>query len=375
MWDLSSSLYIHVPFCASLCDYCDFYSIIPASDDAVDAFLAAAVSDIKSQLEYFNVREILSVYVGGGTPSVLGKRIGVLLGALKELSFPEIKEITVEANPESATEEFLAACREGGVTRLSVGAQTFHAPSRKAVNRIGNVDSLKKSLELCAGYFNGHLSVDLITGLPYQNEKTAIDDARCILSLNPAHVSLYSLSLGKGTILQKRVMEKDIVLPDADSSDAIWFAAKDALENAGFKRYEVSNFALDGKKCQHNLRYWRMEGWLGAGPSASGTVVDENRGTAKRFTYASDVYAYIKNPFINTAFLEELGKADLIRESVFMGYRLREGPDEEIFKRRFNRDIKDCIPRSLERWKDRDKTLFLNSFLMDAFKELDGIMF
>jgi oxygen-independent coproporphyrinogen-3 oxidase len=374
----SLSLYIHVPFCLpgirGRCDYCDFFSTAPENlpDEYIDAFLKAIIADVNYQIEYFNVCEIPTVYIGGGTPSVLGRRIGVLLGALSEIKGFAPVEITVEANSESATEEFLCACRDGGVNRLSLGVQTFHEPSRRAVNRAGNVEMLEERLALCSRFFSGSLSADLITGLPCQNEEIVLDDVRRLLSFDPVHVSLYSLCVENGTVLEKKLKNREITLPDRDKADTLWFSARDALMQAGFHQYEVSNFARDGKRCLHNIRYWRMEGWLGAGPAASGTIVDENERRAKRFTYAPDVQAYIKTPFVNTAICEELNKATLMRESVLMGFRYCEGPDAEIFKKRFGLRIEDCIPQTLSRWKGRETMLFLNGFLSEAFDEMES---
>ena len=371
----SLSLYIHVPFCSGAqetggkCDYCDFYSVIPGNDDIISAFLDAVVRGINNQIKYFNVNEIPSVYIGGGTPSVLGKHISILFSALNEIPFFAPAEITVEANPESVTEEFLNICKEGGVNRLSLGVQTFNETSRKAVNRTGNVEILEERIAMCSKYFPDALNVDLITGLPYQNEKIIIDDIKKLLDFNPAHISLYSLSVEKNTNLEKRLRNKEISLPD--SEDSLWFLAKDTLEEVGFKQYEVSNFAKDDKKCLHNIGYWLMQGWLGIGPGASGTVVNEEEGSAKRFTFAPDVNAFIKNPFIEGAVYEEINKKDLLKESLLMGYRYIEGPDEELFKKRFGCGIEDCIPKTISLWKGKDKMLFLNKFMTEAFDELN----
>jgi len=368
------SLYIHIPFCAAFCDYCDFYSVTEKKLDGgyINAFLSALTGDIKYQIDFFAVKEISTVYIGGGTPSVLGKNISVLFDSLKKIPNFSPVEFTIEANPESATEEFLSVCKEGGVNRISLGVQTFHEPSRLAVNRQGSASLLEERLALCSRYFSGRLSADLITGLPYQNEKIVIEDIKRILEYEPAHISLYSLSVESGSPLEEKLKTKTVTLPGSDLSDSIWLSGRDALEKAGFCHYEVSNFAKDNNRCLHNVRYWRMESWLGAGPAASGTVIDEKTGTAKRFTYAPDVDAYKNAPSLSTAICEDLDKSSLLRETLLMGYRYREGPDAQKFKQRFCLSIDDCIPQTLTRWKDRDKMLFLNSFLCEAFEELDS---
>jgi len=338
----------------------------------MDKFIVSLISDIKYQIEYFAVKEISTVYIGGGTPSVMGAvRFRVLLDAIKTL--PAIKpiEFTTEANPESADEELLSVLKEGGVNRLSLGVQSFHEASRLAVKRKGNPALLQERLSLCSRYFPDALCADLITGLPYQSEKIVIDDIKRLLDCSPVHVSLYSLILEKETPLYKKVKTKAVAIPTDDGADALWLAGKEALEKAGLRHYEVSNFAKDGKRCLHNMRYWRMEGWLGAGPAASGTIVNEETGTAKRFTFAPDLPRYIKEPLVHGAIYEELDKTALLKESLLMGYRCCEGPDAELFKKRFGFSIEDCIPQTLKRWKGRDKMLFLNSFLTEAFVELE----
>jgi oxygen-independent coproporphyrinogen-3 oxidase len=377
------SLYIHIPFCDSVCGYCDFFSVTKESAGihCIDLFVEAVTKDIKHQIEYFNISNIPTVYIGGGTPSILGSGISVLLDMLNNITGFNPIEFTVEANPESLTKEFLSACMNGGVNRLSLGIQTFHQKSRSAIDRSGKATDLEEKLSLASRFFPGMLSIDLITGLPYQNRQIVLEDIKRVLDYEPSHVSLYNLTVENNTALEKKIKTKQLKLPAGDECDLIWLAARDTLENRGFRHYEVSNFALAGKECLHNIRYWRMEGWIGAGSSASGTVIDEVTGTAKRFTYPQNIKEYIKKPVIHNADHEELNTLSLIRESLLMGYRYIEGPDNEVFNRRFGMKIEECIPKTLSRWRDRGffeevkgrkkLMLFLNNFLSDAFIELD----
>jgi len=385
---MTASLYIHIPFCASLCDYCDFYSINKntVGNEFIDSYLKAVVCDIKYQIEYFNVKEIPTVYIGGGTPSVLGEKIKVLFDSLNVIPGFSPAEFTVEVNPESVTERFLEVCREGGVNRLSIGVQSFHEKSRAAVGR-GKNESLsaqipsgfvrenprtiiKDKINLASRYFPGSLSIDLITGLPFQDEKIVIDDIKRVLEFNPAHVSLYGLSLEKGTVLEEKIRKKDVVLPSEDFAELLWLKGRDLLLKEGFEHYEISNFAKPGKYSLHNMRYWQMKNWIGVGSSASGTIVNEDNGTAKRYTYSKDINEYIKGPNIQNAVCEELDKITLIKDCLLMGYRCNRGPDLQLFKSRFGCSIENYIKQTLEKWKDRDKMLFLNQFLKEAFKEL-----
>ena len=330
----SASLYIHIPFCNTFCDYCDFYSIKKNSvnDDYIGAFLSVLINDIKYQIEYFNIKEIPAAYIGGGTPSVLGEKIRTLFAALRAIPAFSPKEFSVEANPESLTEDFLNACLEGGVNRLSLGVQTFHEPSRAAVNRAGSCASgslIEESLVLSSKYYGSRnglsLSADLITGLPFHNEEIVKEDIKRLLAFEPSHVSLYSLSVENGTPLQEKLQSKTVILPDIDISDSLWLTGREALLKAGFEHYEVSNFAHNKNRCLHNTRYWQMESWIGAGPAASGTIVNEETATARRFTFVHDTDAYIREQLTmdnkKIVDLEELDREAFLKDSLLMGFR------------------------------------------------------
>ena len=354
---ISASLYIHIPFCASFCDYCDFYSVNKNdyNENYIDSFIESLIRGIKHQILQFNINEIPTVYIGGGTPSILGKKINVLLKALKSISNFSPVEFTIEVNPESISKEFLELCFEGGVNRLSLGVQSFNQKSRDAVNRKGSIDNLQNGLTLVSS-FGCDFSVDLISGLPFQD---ILDDIKRVLFFGAKHISLYSLTLENETPLYKKIKNKELILPDTEESDLLWLKGRDALINAGFEHYEISNFVKDGKICMHNKRYWQMQNWIGAGPSASGTIIDGEK--AKRYTYSNDVDAYIKEPLLHTAIYEELNKNLLLKERILMGFRLRECQDN-IFK--------EYIPKTLAKWQGKDKMLFLNNFLQDAFSEI-----
>jgi oxygen-independent coproporphyrinogen-3 oxidase len=358
----------------------------------MDPYIDAVSVDIADQINFFNVNSIPSVYIGGGTPSVLGaKRITRLLASFKTLlsnMYAPPVEFTVEANPESTDEAFLQACVEGGVSRISLGVQSFCEASRKAVRRQGSITRLEDDLALVARYFPLAFSADLITGLPFQTGDIITEDIKRLLSFRPAHVSLYSLILEPGTPLVKAVEQGAVSLPLPDEADNLWIAGRDLLEDAGYRQYEVSNLALPDKASAHNIRYWRMENWLGAGPAASGTIINDKSGTGKRFTYPADIEGYLglSSPRINHVAAEELGKTELIKETLLMGFRYCEGPDNKIFKQRFGREIKDCIPKTIALWRERDffqtpqglkpskqGLLFVNGFLRDAFSELSII--
>jgi len=394
----AASLYLHVPFCAGACDYCDFYSVpAGAADPRLDSLAAALLRQSGALLRSFVVEQVPTVYLGGGTPSLLGpRRLRRLLGGLQRLLPAPAAEITLEANPESVTPELLAACREGGVTRLSLGVQSFHRPSRQAVHRVGGSsfeEEMEKKLTLARDLFGEGWCADLITGLPFQTEAVLMEDIARLLAFRPGHVSLYALTLEEGTPLAKRPHP---ALPGEDEADRLWIAGRDALLQAGYGQYEVSAFALPGRECRHNRRYWRLESWLGAGPAASGTMVDEAAGTALRLAFPPDVDAFLaaveaaspaylpRTPADAGPFAQPLDRDTLIRETLLMGFRTREGPDRAAFRRRFGLSLEELLPRTFSRWRDRgllgadaksltpEGLLFLNAFLREAFQELES---
>ena len=379
---LEASLYLHIPFCAGLCDYCDFYSIaVPAEDPRLDRFIQVLAADVEAQLRSFAVRQVPTLYAGGGTPSILGARLTArLLGSLRMLLPHWPSECTLEVNPESGDKDFLLACLDGGVNRISLGIQTFHEPSRTLVRRAGNRSLLLKRLALVSHLFPGAFSADLIAGLPGQNQAVLLGDIERLLSFQPAHIALYALTPEAGTPLASRRERLS-----QEETDRLWLAGAAALEAAGYEQYEVSNFALPGKRSCHNLRYWRMENWLGAGPGASGTLIDDEAGTGRRYTAPPDAAAYLRQgpPALRASIIEELDTLTLIKETCLMGFRYIEGPERRLCQKRFRRDLERLIPRTLARWRSRslaaaDKTaltrkglLFLNPFLIEAFEELD----
>ncbi|GAB6392987.1 MAG: coproporphyrinogen III oxidase HemN [Treponematales bacterium] len=389
------SLYIHVPFCRGFCDYCGFYSeLAPPGDTRVERYLDRLLLDGGQLFRRFKPRSVPSVYIGGGTPSVLGARgIGRLLRGVRELCAPcreSPVEITVEANPESADEAFLAACAEAGATRLSLGVQTFHEPSRRAVRRAGNAAELPSRLALAASFFPGAFSADLIAGLPFQDEAVLRRDIDTLLSFGGGHISLYALAVEEGTPLGDRARGGRAAcgLPAPDEADALWLAGRDALEASGYRQYEVSNFCLPGKESLHNTRYWRMENWLALGPGASATIITAGEGEAARglrVTVKPGVDNWLARPpgAPPPAEEEALSALTLMKETALMGFRLTDGPDEALFRARFGAGIEDTLPAAIAAWCRRRLLrpgkpaltkaglLLLDRFLVDAFREMD----
>jgi oxygen-independent coproporphyrinogen-3 oxidase len=268
--------------------------------------------------------------------------------------------------------------------------QTFNEASRQAVKRLGEGSLLPQKLKAVSDIYGHDFSVDLMSGLPFQDEEVLLSDIEKLLAFEPGHISLYALTVDAETPLGAKRAKSEVLLPKQDEADDLWLAGREALENAGYAQYEVSNFCIPGKESRHNLRYWRMENWLGIGPSASGTLIDDNTGTGLRFTNAADVNVWLKRkpgkaPNVESFFssTETLDAVTLIKETLLMGFRLLVGPDNNLFQHRFGKSIEEIIPNTIKAWRNRglfceDKTalnkqglLLLNTFLVDVFKEVD----
>lgn len=388
---MTNSLYIHIPFCISHCDYCDFYSeLAPKArndeGDLLDTYVEKLQGELNFVINFYNISKVPTLYIGGGTPSVLGrKRLEIILGHLSPLLKAWPREVTVEANPESVTRDMLAMLRDRGVNRLSLGIQSLDETCRRAVNRSGTVDQCRKALDLAEVFFPQAFTADLMAGLPYQSARGLCDDIQEVLSAGAVHVSLYSLILEESTALAHQVRWGTNVLPPEEEAEEIWLAGRNALIGKGLQPYEVSNFAIPGYESHHNMRYWHMKGWVGCGPGASSTLIDESSGTGQRYTNRADLSAYLawNGKELPPGEFEILDRKTLLRESLMMGFRTIYGPDEMLFTGRFHQSIAALIPETLNLWKQRgflqenrlaltaEGLLLLNSFLVDCFKELD----
>ena len=271
-----TALYVHVPFCAQKCRYCDFdsQSVAPCDlDAALDAYFEHLYARLDASGNAGALRQIRTVYVGGGTPSLAGERLVKLVRRIFAWCKPV--EFTCEANPESLTAELATALAEVGVTRISLGVQTLDNTELAAIGRIHNAE---RALEAIATVKDVGLDVscDLMCGLPGQTMASwqcALDG---VLAAAPHHVSVYPLTLEEGTPLYRMACRDESLEPDEDFQAACMDAARERLGAAGYHPYEVASYALDGHECAHNIAYWTGRGYLGLGRSAAGMLDAED---------------------------------------------------------------------------------------------------
>lgn len=382
----SAGLYIHVPFCTQKCRYCDFYSVTqkgsfrPYRDNPL--FIARVLHDIQFFRECYALEGWKTVYIGGGTPSLLScsdiHRLAESLCAAQ--SFP-IKEFTVEANPEDIHTDWLAACAEGGVTRLSVGVQSFEDAVLERNGRRGSGAKTRAALDTIKQHWKGVLSCDLIAGLSGQRAQSLAADVAQLIDYGVEHISLYGLC-------------SEEPLPAA-RDDYIFEQLQEnflRLQAGGYVQYEVSNFSLhDRYRSEHNQIYWRMEPYIGIGPAACGTLVYEDADgaftEAERFTGIRDTARWLEAADRTAVYGREvLDRHTFLEEVLLMGFRLSDGIDRRQFSRRFGADICTFIGKTLGKWEREglcrllpervqltDKGLFfLNRFLVEAFLELEA---
>lgn len=271
-----TALYVHVPFCAQKCRYCDFDSRSFAPCD-LSAALDAYFEQLFARLDAFGkadaLDQIRTVYVGGGTPSLAGGRLVELARRIRAWCAPV--EFTCEANPESLTAELATALAKVGVTRVSLGVQTFDNTELTAIGRIHDAD---RALAAIATVKNAGLDVscDLMCGLPGQTAASWKRTLDGVLVAAPHHVSVYPLTLEEGTPLYCMACRDESLVPDEDFQAACMDVARELLGAAGYHPYEVASYALDGHECAHNIAYWTGRGYLGLGRSAAGMLDAED---------------------------------------------------------------------------------------------------
>jgi len=315
------SLYIHMPFCAHKCHYCDFYSIVDQQDRQ------QAYAD-RLQRELIALAPaaapLHTIFIGGGTPSLL--RIPLWQPILRTLKahydLSQLREFTVECNPESITPDLLETLIAGGVTRISMGAQSFQDRHLKTLDRRHNPANVERGLEMIRQAGITRSNIDLIFAVPGQSIQDWHADLRRALSLGTDHISAYSLTYEPKTELTARLSRGEFNPCDEDLEADMLESTIDVLAGAGFERYEVSNFARPGQECLHNLAYWKQEQWLAAGPSASAHIAGHRYKNTPRL---DDYLATDDAGFAPITDHEEPDARRGLTELLMTGVRIRDG--------------------------------------------------
>lgn len=330
-------IYIHVPFCKSKCYYCDFVSF-PNKINAVKAYINA----LKKEMEQFDVSNynVTTIYIGGGTPSYIDaeniKQIFEILNKKLENNDTRIQdmEITIEINPGTATIEKLKTYKKLGINRISMGLQSTQDRLLKEIGRIHTYQEFLSTYKMARKVGFNNINVDLMIGLPTQNIEDIKQSLEEVVKLQPEHISVYSLIVEEGTVIEKRLNNEEIELPQEDVERRMYWYVKNYLELQGYLQYEISNFTKKGYGSKHNLNCWRQKEYIGFGVAAHSYIEDT------RFGNIDNLEEYIKNIEENhleknRIIEEKQTKEDKEKEFMMLGFRKTEGISISEFKEKF----------------------------------------
>ena len=344
-------IYVHIPFCKSKCGYCDFCSHTPCKGET-DRYLNALMLNIQDFSGAAEKYTVDTVFIGGGTPTLLSKKQMKALVDCIRTSFKVEKgaEFTVEANPGTVDKRYLSSLVNMGINRISFGLQSASDRELSALGRIHTRDEFLESFHAAraAGFKN--INVDLMYGIPHQTKESFLDTLSFVKSLSPEHISVYGLKIEEGTPFWDA--KEKLSLPDEESEYRMYREADSTLSADGYKHYEISNFARHGFESKHNLRYWKDEFYLGFGVSAHSYF------EGQRYAYTDDIEKYIlemENPSNMANILSECTDIDVFtRETEYVMLRLRlfDGLSLEEYRREFGRDFLAKYGEKLGRYVD-----------------------
>ena len=342
-------IYIHVPFCRSKCEYCDFYSVTSKDSRLMDDYLRAVCTHIREAGMLAPGYLVDTVYFGGGTPSFFGAEgmIAILTAIRKNFRVASSAEITFEANPDSVSDRLLKRLRSEGFNRVSLGIQCDDDNILKKIGRPHNYAQAVSAVQRIrkAGFRN--LSVDLMYGLPGQTLDAWKKTLKNVLQLNPEHISCYGLKVEAGTPLADYA--EFCNLADDDTQADMYLAAIDILQSKGFRQYEISNFCRKGQVSRHNLKYWTGGEYLGFGPDASSDFA------GRRFAVLRDIHGYIDGIFSGGQVLREVQEVpsrERAGEYLMMRLRTASGIDPKEYEQKFLLPFRD-LDRALQQFRER----------------------
>jgi len=345
---LPLSLYIHFPWCVRKCPYCDFNSHEAPGTIPEAAYVDALLADLQQELPAVWGRPIQSIFIGGGTPSLMSPEgLERLLSQLRALlGFPPQIEITLEANPGTVEQQRFAEFRAAGVNRLSIGIQSFDGEKLRALGRIHGRAEALRAAEAAHGAGFDNFNLDLMFGLPGQEEAQALADLRQAIALAPAHISWYQLTIEPNTAFAHAP-------PVVPEDEVLWVMqehGQETLAAAGYVQYEVSAYAREGARCRHNLNYWQFGDYLGIGPGAHGKITLPAEGRVVRSWKQRHPQKYLDTAGSGAvvAGRRELGREDLALEFMMNALRLREGFDSRLFQEHTGMPLT-VVSRPLER--------------------------
>jgi oxygen-independent coproporphyrinogen-3 oxidase len=329
------ALYIHFPWCVKKCPYCDFNSHETTGGESTEAdYLDALLRDLEFELPRIGERSIISIFIGGGTPSLISARgMDRLLTLLRSrLHLNGEAEITLEANPGTAEAARFRDYRLAGINRLSIGVQSFDDGKLKSLGRIHNAAEARQAIDMARQVGFDNINIDLMYGLPGQSVTDAQQDLQTAVACAASHISRYQLTLEPNT----RFYKYPPVLPDEDDCWTMQTRGDALLSHAGFLQYEISAYALNGHRCLHNLNYWEFDDYLGIGAGAHGKITDAETGVVKRYARHRLPAQYVQGAGSGAVIVQQrtLTDRDLILEFMMNTMRLTDGVPVPLFRAR-----------------------------------------
>ncbi|MBO5287270.1 MAG: radical SAM family heme chaperone HemW [Clostridia bacterium] len=336
-------LYIHIPFCVRKCAYCDFYSINYTNEDRVSQYVNALCSHIERESHLYSDYEVDTVFMGGGTPSILEpNHLDKIVSTIKScFKLTQGGEFTIEANPGTLTREKLECYLKNGINRLSIGLQSANEKELLRLGRIHNIKDFEDSLALARECGFENISVDVMYGLPDQTMDDFAKTLDYVCEINPNHISAYCLKIEDNTFFGQ--IKEKLNLPDDEKQYEMYLELCSALSKRGWEQYEISNFAKKGYRSQHNLKYWASEEFVGFGPASYSYFNGE------RYFYSPSLNDYIKNPVKIVEKQDEktceVSVIDKIDEYVMLKLRLSDGISDRELNNKFGISFKAAYPR------------------------------
>lgn len=342
-------IYIHIPFCVKKCRYCDFNSY-KIDIEKKKRYIKALEKEIEVYSKMDNKRKIDTIFLGGGTPSILKpdeiESIFEKLNSSFDIS--EDAEITMECNPGTLDEEKLNAMKKSGVNRLSIGLQAVQNDILEYIGRIHTFEEFEKTYNLVRKCGFDDVNIDLMYNLPNQREKEWMETLEKVVSLNPEHISAYSLILEEGTELCDMYERGEFTLSGDDTDIKMYRYTIDYLKENGYMQYEISNYAKPGKECRHNIIYWKCDNYIGLGAGASGYIGNRRYSNIPEVDEYNETVEAGKLPVLSE---EVLTDEEKFEELVFMGLRMNEGVLYKDFEKISGIDIRKYRKEIIERLK------------------------
>lgn len=343
-------IYIHIPFCVRKCKYCDFLSF--ASDrDTIASYCARLEDEIRQEGISFCGKEVTSVFVGGGTPTILSKeQISSLMQAVRESFCLSLDcEITMECNPGTLDEEKLLWMKKAGINRLSIGLQSAHSEELELLGRIHSFEDFLISFNLARKTGFDHINVDVMFALPKQTLESYLESLEKVCELRPEHISAYSLIIEEGTPFKELYQEdqrciekgfKPSILPDEETERNMYEQTELFLKRYGYCRYEISNYCLGGHECKHNKGYWTRKDYLGLGLGSSSLIQNQ------RWKQTESMAEYLMDSHRD---IQMLSLQAQMEEFVFLGLRLMDGISYWDFEQAFHLDFRSVYGKVLDK--------------------------